>query len=115
MDIVSYILSKKYAEDLLENADAIQGKSAYEIACENGFKGTPTEWLASLKGSELLIGENGNWIIDGIDTGMAASPNISVANDDEIITAVVEMGMVSPIINNNNAILILDDHTIIIV
>lgn len=28
---------------------AIQGKSAYEIAVEEGFKGTKKEWLASLK------------------------------------------------------------------
>lgn len=29
------------------------GKSAYEIACDNGFVGTEEEWLASLKGYEL--------------------------------------------------------------
>jgi hypothetical protein len=79
MDTVTYILLKNYIEDLLENAGALQGKSAYEIACENGFKGTPAEWLASLKGSELLIRENGNWIIDGVDTGMIASPNVEEA------------------------------------
>ena len=28
------------------------GKSAYEIALENGFEGTETEWLESLKGKE---------------------------------------------------------------
>ena len=28
------------------------GKSAYEIAVENGFKGTVTEWLESLKGAK---------------------------------------------------------------
>lgn len=30
--------------------DGIAGKSAYEIAVENGFKGTEVEWLESLKG-----------------------------------------------------------------
>lgn len=29
------------------------GKSAYEIACDNGFVGTEEEWLVSLKGYEL--------------------------------------------------------------
>lgn len=29
---------------------AVDGKSAYEIAVENGFKGTEQKWLASLKG-----------------------------------------------------------------
>lgn len=48
MDVVSYLLSKKYTEDSLKNAGAIKGKSAYEIACENGFKGTEKEWLDSL-------------------------------------------------------------------
>lgn len=85
MDITSYILSKKYIEDSLQGAGALKGKSAYEIACENGFKGTPTEWLASLKGSELLIGENGNWIIDGIDTGMIASPDIAGYATEEFV------------------------------
>ena len=28
------------------------GKSAYDIAVENGFKGTETEWLESLKGKD---------------------------------------------------------------
>ena len=28
------------------------GKSAYEIAVDNGFVGTETEWLESLKGSD---------------------------------------------------------------
>ena len=32
------------------------GKSAYEIAVDNGFVGTETEWLESLKGAE---GTNG--------------------------------------------------------
>jgi hypothetical protein len=48
MDIVSYILSKKYVEDSLAGAGALKGKSAYEIAFENGFIGGPAEWLASL-------------------------------------------------------------------
>lgn len=32
--------------------EAIQGKSAYEIALLNGFEGTEEEWLASLKGDK---------------------------------------------------------------
>ena len=50
MDVVSYLLSKKYTEDSLKNAGALKGKSAYEIACENGFKGTEKVWLDSLQG-----------------------------------------------------------------
>ena len=77
MDIVSYILSKKYVEDSLAGAGALAGKSAYDIACENGFKGTPTEWLNSLKGSTPEIGSSGTWVIDGIDTGVIASPSLA--------------------------------------
>lgn len=35
------------------------GSSAYEIAVENGFTGTETEWLASLKGEKGDQGEQG--------------------------------------------------------
>lgn len=35
------------------------GKSAYEIAVENGFEGTETEWLESLKGADGTIGRDG--------------------------------------------------------
>lgn len=34
------------------------GKSAYEIACDNGFSGTEEEWLASLKGTDGTNGTN---------------------------------------------------------
>ena len=64
--------------------DLPRGKSAYEIAKENGFNGTETEWLASLKGATgapgangkdgedgktPYIGDNGNWYIGVDDTG----------------------------------------------
>ena len=40
----------------------VQGKSAYEIAVENGFVGTEQEWLASLHGAD---GQNGAQGIQG--------------------------------------------------
>ena len=64
--------------------DLPRGKSAYEIAKENGFNGTETEWLASLKGEPgaagasgkdgengktPYVGDNGNWYIGADDTG----------------------------------------------
>lgn len=58
------------------------GKSAYEIAIDNGFTGTETEWLESLKGSDGDNGANGttphidettkNWFIGDTDTGILA-------------------------------------------
>ena len=35
------------------------GKSAYEIACENGFEGTEAQWLATLAGPKGDVGEPG--------------------------------------------------------
>ena len=43
--------------------DLPRGKSAYEIAKENGFDGTEAEWLASLKGAPGAAGANGK---DGV-------------------------------------------------
>lgn len=38
----------------------LQGKSAYQIAVQNGFQGTESEWLESLKGDQVeLKEENG--------------------------------------------------------
>ena len=52
MDVITYALSKKYAD---ENAgEGAPGKSAYEIAVENGFVGSEKEWLESLKGDNNL-------------------------------------------------------------
>lgn len=60
------------------------GKSAYEIAVEEGFSGTVSEWLDSLKGpsgekgedgqdgTTPHIGGNGNWYLGERDTGVQA-------------------------------------------
>lgn len=74
MDLQSYILSKKYTEESLQGAGALKGKSAYEIACDNGFEGTEAEWLASIIPQ---IGPNGTWVIDGVDTGITASTDLT--------------------------------------
>lgn len=52
----------------------IPGKSAYELAVENGFNGTVTEWLDSLKGKQ---GDSGN-IISGGD--------VTINTDDDSST-----------------------------
>lgn len=85
MDIISYILSKKYIEDSLAGAGAVKGKSAYEIACENGFQGTPSEWLASLQGSTPYISSTGTWIIGDFDTGIIASPDLAGYATEEFV------------------------------
>lgn len=56
----------------------------YQLAVEqNGYTGTYQEWLDSIKGEDgkdgqdghspvIIIGSNGNWFIDGVDTGVKA-------------------------------------------
>jgi len=70
--------------------DGGAGKSAYQLALDNGFVGTEAEWLVSLNGSPGFtpvkgidyndgangltptIGGNGNWWIGITDTGISA-------------------------------------------
>nr|MDH3075791.1 hypothetical protein [Bacillus velezensis]MDH3135732.1 hypothetical protein [Bacillus velezensis] len=47
------------------NVSIVTGKSAYDIAVDNGFSGTVEEWLASLKGEKGDTGAKG----DKGDTG----------------------------------------------
>ncbi|WEY79913.1 hypothetical protein P5667_12340 [Bacillus velezensis] len=47
------------------NVSIVTGKSAYDIAVDNGFSGTLEEWLASLKGEKGNTGAKG----DKGDTG----------------------------------------------
>ena len=72
------------------------GKSAYEIAVDNGFIGTETEWLESLKGADGADGvtphidsTTKNWHIGAVDTGILAEgtegttfiPSVSATGD----------------------------------
>lgn len=49
---------------VIEGPPGIDGASAYEIAVALGFKGTPDEWVASLRG---LDGRDGRDGVDGKD------------------------------------------------
>ena len=64
------------------------GKSAYEIAVDNGFVGTETEWLESLKGKQgatftPYVSSNGelSWTNDG-DKKNPATVNIKGSKGD---------------------------------
>lgn len=76
IDFQSYILAKRYVDSVIVGAGSLQGKSAYEIAVANGFKGTEAEWLESLVGDAPHIGENGNWYVGDTDTGVLAVPDL---------------------------------------
>ena len=59
---MAYIGNKKIALTLLpvgSEGQGADGKSAYEIALDNGFEGTEEEWLESLKGADGAQGVQG--------------------------------------------------------
>lgn len=77
MDITTYALLKAYVKQSIANIEGFEkGKSAYEIAVDEGFVGTEAEWLKSLQGKTPYIGENGHWFVDTLDTGVLAAPNL---------------------------------------
>ena len=88
MDLVTYALCKKYIKASLAGAGALKGdpgKSAYEIAVENGYSGSEAQWIASLTGlpgETPYIGNNGNWFVGAVDTGVRAGA-ITSYNDLE--------------------------------
>ena len=59
MDMMTLGAAKKMVEETMQDVSALKGAdglSAYQIAVNNGFSGTETEWLNSLKGEK---GEQG--------------------------------------------------------
>ena len=54
----------QYGSNGTNGKDGENGLSAYELAVQNGFTGTLTEWLESLKGADGKDGTNG---VDGKD------------------------------------------------
>ncbi len=46
-------------KDVKPTSGSSNGKSAYDLAVENGYKGTVKEWLASLAGENGEVGEKG--------------------------------------------------------
>lgn len=110
MDIITYALCKKQISDALAGAGALVGKSAYQIAVENGFKGSEKDWLLSLKGEQgytPYIGENGNWFINGEDTNISASGGVKISskkNSQEIIID-EENKTISSVINGVSTII----------
>ena len=65
IDLVTLALAKNYTEATVAGAGGIKGedgKSAYQIAVENGFVGTEAEWIESLKGVKGDPGTDGKSI-----------------------------------------------------
>lgn len=82
------ILNEVITNYIGENSEKLrgpQGKSAYQIAVEDGFVGSEEEWLESLKGQD---GENG---LDGVDAKIS-NVNATVDNTSENPQVNVELG-----------------------
>ena len=68
-DLYTQLLQK--ISEIQAGADGNDGLSAYELAKENGFAGTVSEWLESLKGAD---GRDG---VDGVTPDMSQYPTTS--------------------------------------
>ena len=64
----------------LEKAIA-QAKNAYQIAVENGFEGTESEWLQSLKGEKGADGKDGKDGTNGADGRGITSSEINASGE----------------------------------
>ena len=64
-DLYTQLLKK--LSEMQTGANGKDGRSAYEIAIENGFVGTAAEWLESLKGRDGIDGKDGLSGKDGKD------------------------------------------------
>ena len=61
-----YMQLLKKLSEMQTGANGKDGRSAYEIAIENGFVGTAAEWLESLKGMNGVDGKDGKDGADGL-------------------------------------------------
>lgn len=73
-------MSLQSGSGMAMNLQSWRGYSAYEIAVQNGFEGTPQQWLESLHGQDGqttsvngVAQQNGNVLITGADIPISAS------------------------------------------
>ena len=58
-------IKEEIAKEVTVGAKGEDGKSAYQIAVDEGFEGSEADWLASLKGADGKDGINGTNGVDG--------------------------------------------------
>ena len=108
-DLYTQLLKK--LSGMQTGANGKDGRSAYEIAIENGFVGTVAEWLESLKGRDGIDGKdglpgkdgkdgadglpgkdgtNGKDGRDGIDGKDGVSPDLTNYPDNDAVKALVQ-------------------------
>ena len=85
-------------EDQL-TAGELTGDSAYEIAVKNGFEGSESQWLASLKGADgadgrsPYINESGQWVIYNDATGAYENTEVSAADSLKAVNVPTQSGL----------------------
>ena len=121
MDIVTYALLKKQISE-----SGVTGKSAYEIAVEHGYVGTEEQWIASLHGANGQdgengedgisphIGDNGNWWIGDIDTGVKAeAPDIDPEEEIEVYNFLYDEDLKKIVSDDDDYIMTDDDDNLL--
>ena len=90
-DLYTQLLKK--LSEMQTGANGKDGRSAYEIAIENGFVGTVAEWLESLKGRDGIDGKDGLPGKDGKDgaDGSDGEDGTDGANGKDGITPKLEI------------------------
>jgi hypothetical protein len=73
----------------LLNAASGTGKSAYQVAVDNGFAGTESQWLASLVGATGATGSDGANGIDGASAYQVAIDNGFVGTESQWLASLV--------------------------
>ena len=131
-DLYTQLLKK--LSEMQTGANGKDGRSAYEIAIENGFVGTVAEWLESLKGRNGIDGKdglpgkdgkdgadglpgkdgtNGKDGRDGIDGKDGVSPDLTNYPDTDAVKALVQAA-VQPLLQQAHVhknLNVLDDLT----
>ena len=102
-DLYTQLLKK--LSEMQTGANGKDGRSAYEIALENGFVGTVAEWLESLKGRDGIDGKDGADGLpgkdgtngkdglpgkDGRDGKDGVSPDLTNYPDNDAVKALVQ-------------------------
>lgn len=71
---------------MLRGAD---GKSAYEIAVQNGYTGTETEWIASLKGDAFTFSDFTDEQLAALKGADGTSPTVATSKTGKVTTITV--------------------------
>lgn len=90
-------LSQKSLNDIV-----MSGKSAYDIAVENGYTGTKSEWLESLKGDTGAKGDSG-------EKGEKGDAYILTSSDKQDIADIVNDMFAAEVVNAINESGVLDE------